>query len=1700
MRRTLWVAIVALCALMVVASAAYGAPTPPFDTNSECLECHSVSGSGAISKVDFEVPGIPGFIDYAKCRACHARIPDAYYAQGQWRGGHYHYGKVPGDPYYNPCDDCHLTDAFPLPKQTTAYQPYVETAGGLFQSAQSLLASPETLHKLHSGDNWINEYYSGYGCSNCHGTASCGACHTDAVAHGDHSSSTGPAPQVRKADGYTSPDTAISCVRTGCHDLAVAGTAAFNDPSCMQSCHTDKIQTHGYDTVDHVADDGMVEGIACSACHAQDLKTEHDKASSSSTGRDCGTCHPTPRNTITGSWDQSCVTAGCHTASSTAPYHAGAATAHAVVPAGEICLDCHDGTDLGSIHANATAAPGKTSCLVCHSTSTPPQSNDCTVCHFTFEQHYDDVKHRSSWTLENCNASGCHSSRDLMTVHNDHRSAAEGAFTCAGCHDSTRGAVITAIANGLTGCGDCHAGVSPTQGHRAAHWADPLLQDASGPNYSYYTGSIGTQPTGDCAGCHVSNVIDEHMGIMDAETGYPIRLPRKDRDGQALTCGSCHNSSDINVLAAIQTGQTKCDACHVTHGPIQKVHTSTFMTEPPVNCAASGCHTSGLVAEHNGGYTVTTPSGQNLTGCDVCHAYYETPRGTVVQDAIEVANDVNCTACHTGLMGSHPELGGHTATSAASLACGACHAKGATSIDIKTVHANASAGACAVCHSNPSRVPDLSAETAECASCHATEGSDYHRGLPAKHVYSAMPATCQSASCHPSNMLPAAHQAYVDGTAANETTCDVCHANPDPSRIPADATASCDSCHAPIHPNMDHIADASQECVDCHETGDVTVLHKKADGSTDCDVCHANPARVPALPSTVDCVNCHGPISPVDPNHYSVAPHDSNDGTQYGYACSTCHKLGMQAEHSKPSSGALTCVECHEQKVDSLPTAWNKTCAECHGIQHGGISQAHASATSACAGAGCHSITDVSTLHAGASVTVGGTTYTACRVCHRTSDSVPTSTTCTDCHDGHGDLTVAHTASGSSACVSCHETADVRPIHDSCATCHDGRTLPATVDCVNCHADRSPVDPNHYPAAAHLASETGCANCHYLDMKQEHFKASSGPVTCVACHEQNVDAFSTAWDKSCAACHPVKHGAQATKHVSTKTACGGSGCHVITDVADLHKGVAGGGCQVCHKSPSEPASTTDCTASGCHAGTSANHEEQHDTTGAVGSGCYGCHFRYLTAEHSALGYTCATCHNSTDPVVTGAIAANDRRCLTCHPDSAHNQRQATEFAPGNASMHRVNADLPGMRSSFFVNGATYTMSLPSASSFLRSGWTFDSIVTCDSCHTYSGAQGPHGAAMKVNIDPAYPNPYKVVDGRESFTAQLSANSPTGMSMSKNGSTRANIICEKCHVLRTSSGTWSNVAHKEHDDRGSDGAFCNQCHIAVPHGWGRPRLLGYTTDAPAYRTWVGTLAAEDGGLRRISLKSYTPNSWDKSDCGAACSSGRHPLSGSSWPNLMGGQSSPTTGTVSGKVTSGSGSAIPGATVTLNNGRSAVTGSDGTYSIASLSAGTYTATVTATGFTTWTGSVTVMAGSTATLNVTLSAAATNWARTGTATASSTNGSDAPSRAIDGSTSTYWRSNSSGTQWLRVDLGSSKSVSKVVVNWNGSYYARSYRIETSLDGTSWTSRFSTTYGTSGTKTHTFSAVSARYVRIYCTSANYGDYRVNEFEVWDF
>jgi hypothetical protein len=455
MKRRFCLFAVVLCCVLAFAAPAFGAdyPTPPFDTNAKCLGCHSVGVTGgAFTKTDFDVAPT---VSLEKCKACHAGILSITDTRGTKKAlSHYHTAR-------SCTNGCHDENDLPYFIGGRTLGPVTTTAYGVFVSASSLTltgSAPANLHKIHAGTGWVESTLgSSYSaCSSCHAAAACNACHDEPLPHGTHGSTKNPPITIKRANGTAVLNTPSSCITPACHSLAKAGTAGFT-PTC-QSCHSTNVDSHGYENADHVADDGTATGIACSACHVLDLATEHDKLTSSSAGRECGTCHPSPRDTLT-AWDQSCVTGGCHTVVSSAPMHAATAVKHAFVAEAATCLGCHPGADLGALHslASTTTADGvKTSCLVCHSATGSPTTNDCFVC---------------------------------------------------------------------------HAGVADAQGHYSLHAADPA-------------------PALECAGCHDSNLVDEHLGV--AGPGKP----RKDMSGTALTCATCHDSTSLNVVAAIATGST----------------------------------------------------------------------------------------------------------------------------------------------------------------------------------------------------------------------------------------------------------------------------------------------------------------------------------------------------------------------------------------------------------------------------------------------------------------------------------------------------------------------------------------------------------------------------------------------------------------------------------------------------------------------------------------------------------------------------------------------------------------------------------------------------------------------------------------------------------------------------------------------------------------------------------------------------------------------------------------------------------------------------------------------------------------------------------------------------------------------------------------------------------------------------------------
>ncbi|MEV6205347.1 discoidin domain-containing protein [Streptomyces sp. NPDC051771] len=118
--------------------------------------------------------------------------------------------------------------------------------------------------------------------------------------------------------------------------------------------------------------------------------------------------------------------------------------------------------------------------------------------------------------------------------------------------------------------------------------------------------------------------------------------------------------------------------------------------------------------------------------------------------------------------------------------------------------------------------------------------------------------------------------------------------------------------------------------------------------------------------------------------------------------------------------------------------------------------------------------------------------------------------------------------------------------------------------------------------------------------------------------------------------------------------------------------------------------------------------------------------------------------------------------------------------------------------------------------------------------------------------------------------------------------------------------------------------------------------------------------------------------------------------------------------------------------------------------------------------------------------------------TATASSLEGAVFPaSAAVDGDLGTRWASQWQDPQWLQVDLGTSRQLSRAVLTWEAAY-GKSYEIQASDNGTDWRTVTAVSAGDGGTDEVALSG-SGRYVRLngLTRGTGYG-YSLWEFQVY--
>lgn len=493
----------------------------------------------------------------------------------------------------------------------------------------------------------------------------------------------------------------------------------------------------------------------------------------------------------------------------------------------------------------------------------------------------NDIRHKATVTVDDTSGNRTTSSWAFTVQIYAEMPGAE-ATQCTSCHTDYP------AQHPMSNCDACHGGDRPVGDCRpchgyGGHGSDFIGTYCQGCHQPAYADKAPTHPTDnsyhvtsrdmtDCRPCHVSSLTIEHYR-------------RKDASGNALTCESCHLSSDSKIKSAIATGDTDCQACHAAAVTHVEAHTEAAL---PADCAV--CHRANIVTEHLSN-TLTQSTAKN---CDTCHASTDPKVDAAIADG-----DTSCDACH----GTTDHLGAHA--SSIDDACVACHDRNLVPEHAKA-SSSSSAGGCASCHPTPrSTLGSSWSKGCVQAGCHAAGTTQaMHGGMSTAHKATSS-AACAATGCHSDDLA----SIHTSATAVVEDTtvsgCNVCHGN---GRSPKSAT--CTDCHTgQLHASATHTVSAPCAVSGCHLT-DVSKIH----AGPGCAVCHGA-GKTPSLA----CEDCHeghehGTVSHIAADTCVKKCHAVDDLVKiHGYDCSTCHPT--------PASSVTT---------------WDKTCEQsgCHVAPH----------------------------------------------------------------------------------------------------------------------------------------------------------------------------------------------------------------------------------------------------------------------------------------------------------------------------------------------------------------------------------------------------------------------------------------------------------------------------------------------------------------------------------------------------------------------------------------------------------------------------------------------------------------------------------------------------------------------------------------------------------------------------------------------
>ncbi|TAK51079.1 MAG: hypothetical protein EPO24_16215 [Bacteroidetes bacterium] len=402
--------------------------------------------------------------------------------------------------------------------------------------------------------------------------------------------------------------------------------------------------------------------------------------------------------------------------------------------------------------------------------------------------------------------------------------------------------------------------------------------------------------------------------------------------------------------------------------------------------------------------------------------------------------------------------------------------------------------------------------------------------------------------------------------------------------------------------------------------------------------------------------------------------------------------------------------------------------------------------------------------------------------------------------------------------------------------------------------------------------------------------AATGTVECITCHEPHDDTYTKflRMDNTdaalCGFCHQKTGWAESAHKNSTQFYQSSEDANPTT--------VGEWACRSCHQSHGGPSSQfllskaeeQTCFTSGCHGNTltgkntkniqseydklyahptiliSGKHKNPDDdkSLGVLSrhAECQDCHnsHRARTGLHTPGSNTISEVLKGTRGVISqGAhaweqpksfveanpVVQENQICYKCHsyygfgdavngvttiigPSGEYMTDQAMEFNPANSSAHPVQVSLDVQDGSPMPRALTATQ--------MTGDWSMVGSQTmyCSDCHgndqvtSASVPQGPHGSNVR----------FMLTGTAKYWPLNASGNLWTLWDVKKEiNNWRSDLFCVNCHPIYNGV-TFTNNVHEAtaHQD---EQVKCITCHVTVPHGSKRSRLIGYSTDVKPY---------------------------------------------------------------------------------------------------------------------------------------------------------------------------------------------------------------------------------------------------------------------------